>query len=149
MRLERQGAPGESVEITQPTGELRFAGLIAEGSQPGVVLDTIGIDGARVATPLAWNADALAADIAARRPELAVFAFGTNEVFDARSPDAIVGELGELVNRVRRGAPTIECLIVGPPDAAAPDLTSLPRVAEMDAAERRAAETNGCATPSE
>jgi lysophospholipase L1-like esterase len=35
-------------------------------------------------------------------------------------------------------------LIVGPPDAAQPDLTSLPRVAEIDAAERRAAETYGC-----
>ncbi len=145
VRLRREGAAGESVEIGQATGELRFAGLVAEGSEPGVVLDTIGIDGARVATPLAWNADALALEIAARRPELAVFAFGTNEAFDARSADAIVAELGELVNRVRRGAPNVECLIVGPPDAAAPDLTSLPRVAEMDAAERRAAETHGCA----
>jgi lysophospholipase L1-like esterase len=145
VRLRREGAPGESLEIGLATGELRFAGLVAEGSEPGVVLDTIGIDGARVATALAWNAEAFAADIAARRPELAVFAFGTNEAFDARSADAIVGELGELVNRVRRGAPNVECLIVGPPDAAAPDLTSLPRVAEMDAAERRAAETHGCA----
>jgi lysophospholipase L1-like esterase len=145
VRLGRDGAPGEVVEIGQTSGELRFAGLVVEGSEPGVVLDTIGIDGARVATPLAWNADALATDVAARRPELAVFAFGTNEAFDARNADAIVGELGELVNRVRRGAPNVECLIVGPPDAAAPDLTSLPRVSEMDAAERRAAETHGCA----
>jgi lysophospholipase L1-like esterase len=144
LRLRREGAPGESLEIALASGELRFAGLVAEGSEPGIVLDTIGIDGARVATALAWNAEAFAADIAGRRPELAVFAFGTNEVFDARSADAIVGELGELVSRVRRGAPDVDCLIVGPPDAAAPDLTSLPRVLEMDAAERRAAETHGC-----
>lgn len=144
MRLRREGAPGESLEIGLATGELRFAGLVAEGSEAGVVLDTIGIDGARVATALAWNAEAFASDIASRRPELAVFAFGTNEVFDARSADAIIGELGDLVGRVRRGAPNADCLIVGPPDAAAPDLTSLPRVVEMDAAERRAAETHGC-----
>jgi lysophospholipase L1-like esterase len=74
-----------------------------------------------------------------------VFAFGTNEAFDARNAEAIGGELGELVSRVRRGSPNADCLIVGPPDAAAPDLTSLPRVAEIDAAERRAAETLGCA----
>ena len=144
VRLRREGAPGELVEISQVTGELRFAGLVAEGTEPGVVLDTLGIDGARAATPLAWNADAFAADVAARRPELAVFAFGTNEAFDARNADAIAAELGELVSRVRRGSPNVDCLIVGPPDAAAPDLTSLPRVAEMDAAERRAAETHGC-----
>jgi lysophospholipase L1-like esterase len=145
VRLRREGAPGEIVEIAQATGELRFAGLVAEGSEPGVVVDTLGIDGARVATSLAWNADAFVADIAARRPELAVFAFGTNEAFDARNAEAIGGELGELVSRVRRGSPNADCLIVGPPDAAAPDLTSLPRVAEIDAAERRAAETLGCA----
>jgi lysophospholipase L1-like esterase len=144
VRLRREGAPGETVEISLGAGELRFAGLVAEGSEPGVVLDTIGIDGARVATPLAWNADAFSADVGARRPELAVFAFGTNEAFDARNADAIAGELGELVARVRRGAPNADCLVVGPPDAAAADLTSLPRVAEIDAAERRAAETYGC-----
>jgi lysophospholipase L1-like esterase len=145
VRLSRDGAPGDSLEITLATGELRFAGLVAEGTEPGVVLDTIGIDGARVATPLAWNADAFAASVAARRPELAVFAFGTNEAFDARNAEAIVAELGELVARVRRGAPNVDCLIVGPPDAAAPDLTSIPRVAELDAAERRAADGFGCA----
>ncbi|HEX6275571.1 MAG TPA: GDSL-type esterase/lipase family protein, partial [Polyangiaceae bacterium] len=144
VRLSREGAPGDALEIALATGELRFAGLVAEGTEPGVVLDTIGIDGARVATPLAWNADAFAAYIASRPPELAVFAFGTNEAFDARSADAIVAELGELVARVRRGAPNADCLIVGPPDAAAPDLTSIPRVAELDAAERRAAERFGC-----
>ncbi|HEX6767515.1 MAG TPA: hypothetical protein VF103_18580, partial [Polyangiaceae bacterium] len=100
VKLRREGAPGESVEIALPTGELRFAGLVAEGTEPGVVLDTLGIDGARVATPLAWNADAFSAEISARRPELAVFAFGTNEAFDSRNAEAIAGELGELVGRV-------------------------------------------------
>jgi lysophospholipase L1-like esterase len=145
VALHREGAPGETFEIGLPIGEVRFAGLVAEGSEPGVVLDTIGIDGARVGTVLAWNADAFAKDIAARRPELAVIAFGTNEAFDTRSPDAIVGEIGEVVARVRRGAPNADCLVVGPPDAAQPDLTSLPRVQEMDAAERRAADLSGCA----
>ena len=143
-RLVREGAAGETVEIALATGELRFAGLVAEGSEPGVVIDTIGIDGARVATPLAWNADALASDVGARLPDLAVIAFGTNEAFDARNAEAIARELGELVGRIRRGAPNVDCLIVGPPDAAQPDLTSLPRVAEIDAAERRAAQTYGC-----
>ena len=144
VRLRREGASGDKLEIALTTGEVRFAGLVAEGTEPGIVLDTIGIDGARAATPLAWNADAFSADVAARKPELIVFAFGTNEAFDTRNADAIVGELGELVGRARRGAPNADCLIVGPPDAAAPDLTSMPRVAELDAAERRAAETYGC-----
>ena len=144
VRLRRDGAPGDVVEISSVTGELRFAGLIAEGSEPGVVLDTLGIDGARAATPLAWNADAFSAEIASRRPELAVFAYGTNEAFDTRNAGAIMAELGELVARVRRGAPNADCLVVGPPDAAAPDLTTIPRVIELDSAERRAAETYGC-----
>jgi lysophospholipase L1-like esterase len=144
VALKRDAAAGESVEIGPVMGEVRFAGLTAEGSEPGIVLDTLGIDGARVATTLAWNPDAFSANVAERNPELAVFAFGTNEAFDARNADAIVAELGELVARVRRGAPNTDCLIVGPPDAAVSDLTSLPKVAELDAAERRAAETYGC-----
>jgi lysophospholipase L1-like esterase len=143
-RLRLEGAASDGLEISQISGAPRFYGMLAEGSDPGVVLDTSGIDGARVATALAWNAEVLAAEVRARPPELFAIAYGTNEAFDNRRAEVIGVELGNLVERLRRGAPNADCLVVGPPDAAAPDLTSLPRVVEIDDALGRAAARLGC-----
>jgi lysophospholipase L1-like esterase len=139
-----EGAVRDGFAIDSFEGAPRFYGVIVEGSEPGVVVDTSGIDGARVATALAWDPDVLAAELRARPPELVVLAYGTNEAFDNRRAEATGSEVVELVGRVREGAPQAECLVVGPPDAAAPDLTSHPRVAEIDGALRSSAEALGC-----
>jgi len=143
-RVHLEGASSDGLELSSLAGAPRFYGVIAEGSEPGIVLDTSGIDGARVATALAWNADVLAAELSARPPELFAIAYGTNEAFDNRRAEIIGNDVTELVGRLRRGAPTADCLVVGPPDAAAPDLSSLPHVVEIEAALRQAAERLGC-----
>jgi len=142
QRFEAPAADGFTLDDFD--GAPRFYGVIAEGTGPGVVLDTSGIDGARLATVLAWDPAVLAAELAARPPELVVVAFGTNEAFDNRRADASKAEVEELVARLRRGAPQADCLVVGPPDAASPDLTSLPRVSEIEVALRGGAEAVGC-----
>jgi lysophospholipase L1-like esterase len=143
-RLHLEGSEGDPFEISGVSGSPRFYGVIIEGSEPGVVLDTSGIDGARVATALAWNPDVFAAELRARAPDLVAIAYGTNEAFDNR-PAALIGtELATLVERVRRGAPKADCLVLGPPDAAAPDFSSLPHVAEIEDALGRAAARLGC-----
>ena len=143
-RLHFESPPGELIDIGGGVGTPRILGVIAEGEKAGVVLDTVGIDGARFATPLAWNAEVFAAEIQARRPELFVIAYGTNEAFDGGSTAAYAGQIDELLARLRRGNPNADCLIVGLPDAAAPDGSSLPRVMEVEAIERLAAERRGC-----
>jgi lysophospholipase L1-like esterase len=143
-RLHLEGAASDGLELSSLGGGPRFYGVIAEGSEPGVVLDTSGIDGARVATALAWNPEVLAAELRARPPELFALAYGTNEAFDNRRAEIIGNDASELVGRLRRGAPNADCLIVGPPDAAAPDLNSLPHVIEIEDALRKAAERLGC-----
>lgn len=146
LRLHFEAPASDGLEIDRINGAPRFYGVIAEGTTPGVVVDTSGIDGARFATALAWNADVLAAEVGARRPDLFVLAYGTNEAFDARRVDAYANEVSELVTRLRRGAVDADCLILGPPDAAAPDYTSLPRVAEIEAVLARTAAKIGCAS---
>jgi lysophospholipase L1-like esterase len=81
----------------------------------------------------------------ARRPDLAVIAYGTNEAFDGLRVSAYEEQLALLVGRIRRGAPDVDCLIVGPPDALEPSGASAPRVALIGAAYRRAAAELGCA----
>jgi len=143
-RLRLEGAASDGFEVSSMTGGPRFYGVIAEGSEPGLVLDTSGIDGARVATALAWNPEVLAAELRARPPDLLAIAYGTNEAFDNRRAEIIGNDVTELVGRLRRGAPNADCLIVGPPDAAAPDLTSLPHVVEIEDALHQAANRLGC-----
>lgn len=143
-RLRFEGQAKDGISLDQASGSPRFYGVIAEGSEPGVVLDTSGIDGARIATSLAWDPNALAAELRARPPSLFVVAYGTNEAFDNRRAEATGAELEELVGRLRKGAGSADCLVLGPPDAALPDFSSLPRVAEIELALQSAAGRVGC-----
>jgi lysophospholipase L1-like esterase len=143
-RLRFEAQAKDALSLDQASGSPRFYGVIAEGSEPGVVLDTSGIDGARIATSLAWDANALAAELAARPPSLFVIAYGTNEAFDNRRAEATGAELEELVARLRKGAAGADCLVVGPPDAALPDFSSLPRVGEIEVALQAAAARVHC-----
>ncbi|HEY1537091.1 MAG TPA: hypothetical protein VGF76_23890, partial [Polyangiaceae bacterium] len=53
--LALDGGISDKLELVTLGGAPRFYGLIAEGSEPGVVLDAVGVDGARLATALAWS----------------------------------------------------------------------------------------------
>jgi lysophospholipase L1-like esterase len=143
-RLKLSGAPGDKLQLVALGGAPRFFGLSVEGSEPGVVLDTAGIDGARVATPLAWAEQAFEAEVAVRAPELVIFAYGTNEAFDADKVDKYRGEFRSLLERVRKAAPHADCLLLGPPDAIATSGGSEPRVTELDALERSVAGELAC-----
>jgi len=66
---------GTELSVSAERGAPRLFGVVAERTdKPGIVLDTLGIDGARIETPLAWNADAFVAEVARRAPELFVIA---------------------------------------------------------------------------
>ena len=138
-------APLKSQLLLAPErGGPRFFGVIVEQSaKPGVVLDTLGIDGARLETPLAWNEAAFVDEVARRAPELFVVAFGTNEAFDAVKVDRYAKHLADVVQRLRRGAPQASCLVLGPTDAPLGD-GSVPRVAEVSAVLHKSAAQLGC-----
>lgn len=117
--------------------------VVERTSKAGVVLDATGIDGARLETPLAWNEDALVAEVSRRAPQLLVIAYGTNEAFDALRVDKYPAQLAELLRRLRRGAPAASCLVLGPTDAPLGE-GSVPRVAEVAAALQQGAAQQGC-----
>jgi lysophospholipase L1-like esterase len=138
-------APLASPLVLAPErGAPRFFGVVIERrDHPGVVLDTAGIDGARLETPLAWNEAAFVDEVARRAPALLVIAFGTNEAFDRVNVKKYERQLAALVGRARRGAPQASCLVLGPTDAPLGE-ASVPRVAEVAEAFHRAAAELGC-----
>jgi lysophospholipase L1-like esterase len=105
-------------------------------AQPGVVLDTLGINGARLATPLAWSEDAWVAELSRRPPSLVVVEYGTNESGDpVIHPEPYVSNLRKLMARVHAASPECDCLVLAPTDRAdTEERTPLVRDALRDAA---------------
>ncbi len=143
-RVLLTGLAADELRVERRAGAPEVFGVYVEGSEPGVVLDTCGIEGARVATALAWDESAWQAEVRARRPDLLVLAFGTNEAFDDGRVERYGPELVELVRRVRAASPQTACWIFGPPDAADREGGTKARVLDVTAVQRRAAEELGC-----
>ncbi|MFO8073642.1 MAG: GDSL-type esterase/lipase family protein [Polyangia bacterium] len=105
-------------------GPIRLFGAVVESAGPGVVYDSLGINGAFTSTPLRWDADLLAEQVRRRDPSLIVAMYGTNDAL-ARSltPERYRGRVRQLISRLRAGAPQAACLLLGPPDL---ELGSIP-----------------------
>jgi lysophospholipase L1-like esterase len=142
--LALESAVSDKLELFTLGGSPRFYGLIAEGSEPGIVLDAVGIDGARLATALAWSETSFEGALRARAPSLVALAFGTNEAFDADKIEKYRAQYRDLLARARIAVPDADCLIVGPPDSVAVAGGSEPRVTELDALQRSVAAELGC-----
>jgi lysophospholipase L1-like esterase len=149
LRLEVE--PGEHrLEIrADGDGPIRLFGAVVESAGPGVVYDSLGINGAFSSTPLRWDADLLAEQVRRRDPSLLVAMYGTNDAL-ARSltPEKYGGRVREAISRLRAGAPRASCLLLGPPDlelGSIPDDEEEPRESWMIDVLSQVAAERGCA----
>lgn len=140
-----QGRDTVEFSVHHVAGDPQVFGAFIDYQCPGVVLDTVGIDGARAATVLAWEPDQYVAQVRHRNPDLLVVAFGTNEVFDQTDPARYIEHNQKLVELVRQAKPDLPCWIVGPPDSATTEGNSKARVQEVTTAQSQAAAHLGCA----
>ena len=133
-------------------GEVRIFGATLDRTQNGVVVDALGINGARISQPLAWNEEHWSEQLRHRAPSLVVLAYGTNESVDESMPQATYErQLVDLLGRIARAVPTASCLLLGPPDRAIPSKdgkdagwVTAPKILEIVASQRRVAEAAGC-----
>jgi lysophospholipase L1-like esterase len=125
-------------------------GAVLENDGPGVVYDSLGVNGAyagllaRVMNPQHW-----AEQLQHRNPNLVILNYGTNES-EYASDDQLARyekELREVVARVRASLPGVSILLVSPMDRGkhAPGgrvitLESIPKIVEMQ--HRVARDTN-------
>jgi lysophospholipase L1-like esterase len=102
---------------TTGDGPVRVFGVAIERDSSGVVLDTLGIPGARARDHLYWEDAIYREHLARRRPDLIVLAYGTNESGDDDVPmDAYDQRLRRVLGRLREVAPEASCLLIGPSD---------------------------------
>lgn len=117
LRHRRLPLGNERKLVLRPSGpEVDLCGVMLETDatdHPGVVVDTLGINGARYKTALAWDEAAWGAELARRPPSLLVLEYGTNEAGDSHpKPERYAGHVVALVERARKFAPTLDCVVL-------------------------------------
>jgi uncharacterized protein len=156
--LEAAEAPHNIEVRTVGDGQVRIFGLTLDRLESGVVVDTLGINGAQIATMLRWSEGHFREQLRHATPALVVLAYGTNEALDPKLVDTeYEAELIEVLGRIARASPDAACLLLGPPDLARrtvraalggtqqDDWHTWPRILQIVAVQRHAARQAGCA----
>jgi lysophospholipase L1-like esterase len=130
-------------------GPVRIFGVRLDDDALGITFDSLGMNGAKATTLLTSDDAHLSEQIGRLSPSLVILAYGTNEAGDSTTtPEEHAAAMVSLAERVKAGAPNASCLMLGPPDRDGRTMTgirSLPKLAEIIAAQRRAADDAGCA----
>lgn len=141
--MTRGPGGGFSVEATDEGAEL-FGVVVESEEAPGVVLDVLGLNGARVVHALGWDDAAWRACMQRRQHDLVVLAYGTNEAgIRELSMEGHAAELVRLLDRVRAASPHADCLIIGTMDRGG--VTMSEKVERLNGAQEAAAKARGCA----
>jgi lysophospholipase L1-like esterase len=144
LGVDLVGQATDTLIVEAPVGRPRLFGAIVEGEAGGVVLDTLGINGARVATALAWAPTSWQSAVADRAPDLVIIQYGTNEVFDALAPDRYGEQYEALLERIAQASPDAACLLVGPTAVGRGGPDAQERAARIEAVQRATADAWGC-----
>lgn len=151
-RLQVSDAPHQLELVAEDDRGVALFGLALERDVPGLVYDSVGINGARATDAGDWEWCLLASGQLARRaPSLVVVAYGSNEAGDDPfDPVAYTERFFDLlVNLQSASTPRPACLVVAPPERMMKldDGTwqSAPRLREILGAQREAAAQAGCA----
>lgn len=135
----------------QPVGNgpVALYGVVTERSQPGVMIDQLGIPGMRADILLHWKPEVLTLLTKRRHPDLVILAYGTNDVGDDNEPvDKYLETWRKVLTLVRWAAPDASCLLIGPTDRLGKDENgqkrTLPRTPTVIAAQRKVAQEFRC-----
>lgn len=110
------GADSDALR-TSTVGPVHLLSVTEEMDRKGIVLDAIGLPGTTGMTPQRWRQDLYAEEVKARRYDLIVTAWGTNEAGIASLDEATYRHhFGATLKTLRDAAPDADCLIIGASD---------------------------------
>lgn len=138
------------LEIVTRSGTTRAFGVVMEREVPGVVLDAIGIQGARIRF-LDKQDDAHWAEVLRwRAPSLLLYQFGANESGDgfAYPMDDYQRTMLDVLRQGKAAVPEAGCLVVGAMDRAEKKgtaLATMPVIPAIVAEQKKAARDADCA----
>ena len=143
-------AGASAVELHVVEGPVRLFGIAASNDSPGVVYDSLGLNGASI-TVLSkmYNEAHWAEELQHRHPDLVVVNYGTNEAdFAAFVDGGYEKELRESLRRIRAAVPEASILIMAPMDRGyrvrPGEIETMPTIPRIVAIQRRVAQETGC-----
>jgi lysophospholipase L1-like esterase len=143
-------AGGASDLELRTEGHVRLFGLTAEKPGPGVVYDSLGLNGASTSVLAhTFNQQHWAAELRQRDPNLVVINYGTNEAdFSSFVDKHYEGELREAIRRARAALPGASVLVMSPMDrgylAGPGEIETMATIPRIVAIQRRVASETGC-----
>ncbi len=147
-RFDTPPGPHRFKLLTVSSKPVRLFGWVAD-KPAGVTYEALGINGAEASVMLKWNDEMTATYLQARNPGLIVLAYGTNEASDPNwNLESYRAMLGELLQRLRRAAPSASILLLGPDDRWAryrAGWKTVPGIDWVIEAQEAACRDNGCA----
>jgi lysophospholipase L1-like esterase len=138
------------LELVSRKGYVRAFGVVMEREGPGVVLDAVGIQGARVRFLGQQDLPSFAEQLRWRQPSLLVYQFGANESADgfAYSMADYHRTLLDVLRQAKAAVPEAGCLVLGAMDRAerhGEDLVTAPVIPALVDEQRKASAEAGCA----
>jgi lysophospholipase L1-like esterase len=145
--------PGANTfEVKSAGGDVRLFGAVLENDGPGVVYDSLGVNGAYAGLlATVMNEEHWREQLQHRQPDLVVINYGTNESQYASQDqmERYEKDLREVVRRVRSALPSASILILSPMDrgqrAAGGKIVTKPSIPMIVEMQRRVALETGCA----
>lgn len=138
------------LEVRTATGTTRTFGVVMEREPPGVVLDAIGIQGARIRFLDKQDDEHWKEQLQLRRPNLLVYQFGANESGDgfAVSMEEYDRTMQAIIRQGQRALPDSGCLILAAMDRARKQgegLITVPIIPHIVKQQEATAKELGCA----
>jgi hypothetical protein len=141
---------GHQLSLQTKRGTSRLFGVVLEREGPGVVLDALGVQGARIRFLDKQDDQHWADQLKLRSPNLLVYEFGANESADGflYAMDDYHRTMLDVLNQGMRALPGSSCLVIGAMDRAAKvgdEIVSLRVMPDLLKNQRQAALDAGCA----
>lgn len=138
------------LEILTKSGSSRLFGVTLERDVAGVVLDAIGVQGARVRFLDKQDDEHWASELRARKPALLIYQFGANESADGLLYPMVDYHrtMKEVLEQGKRAVPGASCLVIGVMDRATKqgeELRSMRIIPRLLEEQRAVAGELGCA----
>jgi lysophospholipase L1-like esterase len=139
------------LELQVVSGTVRLYGVLFGRSQPGLLYDSLGLNGASTTVlSRAMPVETMKQSFAHLRPNLIVINYGTNEAGFASFVDTqYEGELRAAIARIRAAAPNASILVMSPMDrgerGAGNSISTMATIPRLVAIQQRVAGETGCA----
>jgi lysophospholipase L1-like esterase len=138
------------LELQTLSGANRFFGIVLERDGPGLVLDALGVQGARIRFLDKQDDAHWAEQLRWRNPDLVVYQFGANESGDGfvYSMADFHRTMHDVLAQAKAALPEASCLVVGTMDRAAKqgdEIVSVRVIPALAEEQRKVALELGCA----